>query len=100
MNGGVNQIFHKNFLTTSDADTIAANFVYCRLNNPHYTQVTMFDECTYAVDLQSLKGVKKNKAYSFMKSDILNTVSAEKLLQEHTIDTMVYFSAGSKGKEQ
>lgn len=74
MNGGGNQTFHKDYLTTGGAGFTGANIVPCWLNSNLYTQVTELDAFTYEENLQNLENLKENKVYSFVHDNIIDSL--------------------------
>lgn len=85
----------KNLLVTGGAGFIGANFVHYWLREYPGSQVTVLDALTYAGNLQNLRSIQENKAYSFVHGDILDTTLVEKLLHDGSIDTIVHFAAES-----
>jgi len=85
----------RNLLVTGGAGFIGANFVHYWLREHPGSQVTVLDALTYAGNLQNLRSIQENKAYSFVHGDILDTALVEKLLHAGSIDTIVHFAAES-----
>lgn len=85
----------KHLLVTGGAGFIGSNFVHYWLQKYPDSQVTVLDALTYAGNLQNLRNIQNNKAYSFVHGDILDAALVEKLLHDASIDTLVHFAAES-----
>ena len=55
----------------------------------------VLDALTYAGNLGNLSPVKDHPGFIFQKGDIRDEMLVEKLVQEHTLDTIIHFAAES-----
>ncbi|WP_068546665.1 dTDP-glucose 4,6-dehydratase [Thalassotalea crassostreae] len=85
----------KKLLVTGGAGFIGANFVHYWLANYPNDKVVVLDALTYAGNIANLKPVESNDNLAFVKGDICDQELVEKLLVEHSIDTLVHFAAES-----
>ncbi|MEE1672808.1 dTDP-glucose 4,6-dehydratase [Agarivorans aestuarii] len=85
----------KNLLVTGGAGFIGVNFVHYWLANNPQDKVVVLDALTYAGNKASLEPVQENDNFTFVKGDICDTDLVEKLLSDHSIDTLVHFAAES-----
>jgi len=85
----------KNILVTGGAGFIGSNFVhYLQMNAPD-TNIINLDALTYAGRLENLQDLPHPEKHTFMRGDIRDAELVEKLLREHSIDTIVHFAAES-----
>ena len=85
----------KKILVTGGAGFIGSNFVREMLNlHPDY-QIINLDLLTYAGNLANLKTIENNPHYTFIKGDIRNRETVEKIFQVYSIDTVINFAAES-----
>ena len=85
----------KNILVTGGAGFIGSNFIrYLLQQHPTYRAVN-FDLLTYAGNLENLAGVDLSPRYFFVKADICDKESVDKVFREHAIDAVVHFAAES-----
>jgi dTDP-glucose 4,6-dehydratase len=82
-------------LVTGGAGFIGANFVHYWANQYPQDRIVVLDALTYAGNLASLQPVANHEQYRFVKGDIGDRKSAEALLREEAIDTIVHFAAES-----
>lgn len=83
----------RNFLITGGAGFIGANFVHYLLKKyPDYC-VVVYDKLTYAGNLHNLADVSDDPRYTFVRGDICDAVTVERVIQDHEIDTIVNFAA-------
>jgi len=83
----------KNLLITGGAGFIGANFVhYLLATHPDYN-VVVYDKLTYAGNLNNLAAVSDNPRYTFIRGDICDAATVERVIQEQKIDTIVNFAA-------
>jgi len=85
----------RNLLVTGGAGFIGANYVLYWLENNPQDNVVVLDKLTYAGNRESLASVEDNPNYTFVHGDICDTALVEKLLKEHSINTLVHFAAES-----
>ncbi|MGL4764490.1 MAG: dTDP-glucose 4,6-dehydratase [Aeromonas sp.] len=82
-------------LVTGGAGFIGATFVhYWLAEHPQDTMVVL-DALTYAGNKANLDPVADNANFHFVHGNICDTDLVEKLLTEHSIDTLVHFAAES-----
>ena len=62
--------------------------------HPAY-RVVNYDLLTYAGNLENLEGVDVSPRYAFVKGDICDTESLEKVFRKHAVDAVVHFAAES-----
>jgi dTDP-glucose 4,6-dehydratase len=85
----------KNILVTGGAGFIGSNFIrYLLQQHPTYRAVN-FDLLTYAGNLENLAGVDVSPRYFFVRADICDKESVDKVFREHAIDAVVHFAAES-----
>ncbi len=85
----------KNILITGGAGFIGANFVhYLLAKYPHY-RVVVYDKLTYAGNLNNLLDVHDDPRYKFVRGDIADKHTLERVIRDHSIDTLVNFAAES-----
>ena len=83
----------KNFLVTGGAGFIGANFVHHLLEKyPDYS-VVVYDKLTYAGNLNNLVDVSDDPRYMFIRGDICDGATVERVIQDNDIDTIVNFAA-------
>ncbi|MGA9408623.1 MAG: dTDP-glucose 4,6-dehydratase [Bacteroidota bacterium] len=85
----------KTILVTGGAGFIGSNFVrYLLEQHPAY-RVVNYDLLTYAGNLENLEGVDVSPRYAFVKGDICDTESLQKVFRKHAVDAVVHFAAES-----
>ncbi|MBT1177872.1 dTDP-glucose 4,6-dehydratase [Bifidobacterium callimiconis] len=84
----------RNLLVTGGAGFIGANFVHWVVANHPNVHMTVLDALTYAGNRASLNGVDPDRL-TFVRGDICDRALVERLLHEHSIDTIVHFAAES-----
>lgn len=82
-------------LVTGGAGFIGGNFVHYILEAHPGDKVTCFDALTYAGNLETLKPVLNNPNFRFVKGDITDCETVDKLLAEERPDVVVNFAAES-----
>ncbi len=80
-------------LVTGGAGFIGSNFILYWLAKYPDDEILNIDNLTYAGNLQNLKKIEKNPAYSFIKGDICSPDAVAKAM--NGIDTVVHFAAES-----
>lgn len=85
----------KTLLVTGGAGFIGANFVHYWLAQYPQDKVIVIDALTYAGNRANLATVDGNPQFSFVQGDICDTDLIEKLLREHSVNTLVHFAAES-----
>jgi dTDP-glucose 4,6-dehydratase len=81
-------------VVTGGAGFIGSNFVLQWLAEQQ-THVTVFDNLTYAGNLENLTSVEKDKRYHFVLGDIVDGGSMRQLLDEQRPGAVVHFAAES-----
>lgn len=85
-----------NILVTGGAGFIGSAFLRHLLKQPDFQgKAVVLDKLTYAGNLETLEETLKDPRISFVKGDICDRALVEKLLKEHTIDTIIHFAAES-----
>lgn len=82
-------------LVTGGAGFIGANYVEHLLATDETVRVTNLDALTYAGSKDNLVNVLGNPRHRFVEGDITDARLVNKLLAEHSIDTIVHFAAES-----
>jgi len=84
----------KNILVTGGAGFIGSNFIKFMMDNHKYRIINL-DLLTYAGNLENLGDIKDNGRYTFIKGDIRDFETVDKLFLEYDINTVVHFAAES-----
>jgi dTDP-glucose 4,6-dehydratase len=82
-------------LVTGGCGFIGANFVHLLLDAYPDWRVINLDKLTYAGNLENLRGFAENERYHFIKGDICDRPTVERIFREKGIDTVVHFAAES-----
>lgn len=86
----------KKVLVTGGAGFIGSNFIYYLLNQESgLEQLVNLDLLTYAGNLENLKDIDQDPRYCFVRGDIRDKETVEKLFAEYEFDTVVHFAAES-----
>ena len=80
-------------LVTGGCGFIGSNFIRYMLNKYPDYQIVNLDKLTYAGNPSNLKDLEKNPNYCFVKGDICDTVTVNKIMR--TVDQVVHFAAES-----
>lgn len=80
-------------LVTGGAGFIGANFIHYWLEKYPNDEIINIDRLTYASDLQNLTDVKTNRSYSFIRGNIADKDTVDKLAKK--VDVIVNFAAES-----
>ncbi len=83
------------FLVTGGAGFIGGNFVRYFLKNYKEDQLVNLDKLTYAGNLESLKDLKANPSYRFVKGDIEDSNFIFDLFRAEKFDVVINFAAES-----
>lgn len=78
-------------LITGGAGFIGSNFIRILLNKETDSEIINLDKLTYAGNLDNLKDIEKNNRYTFVKGDICDKETIEKLMKN--VDMVVNFAA-------
>jgi dTDP-glucose 4,6-dehydratase len=85
----------KKILVTGGAGFIGANFVHYWLSRYPDDVLVVLDALTYAGNRKSLPTDSASRKMVFVQGDITDQPLVEKLLREHSLDTIVNFAAES-----
>jgi len=85
----------RRILVTGGAAFIGANFVRMVLAEHPDCLVVNLDKLTYAGNLENLAGFTDHPSHVFVKGDICDAGTVEKLVADHRIDSIVNFAAES-----
>lgn len=85
----------RNILITGGAGFIGANFVRYLLMQDPLVNLINLDLLTYAGSLKNLENLPDPARYVFIKGDICDRALIDKILENHTIDTIIHFAAES-----
>lgn len=80
-----------NLLITGGAGFIGSHFVLRHVEQYPDDKIVVIDALTYAADISFLSPVMDE--ITFVEGDIVNQTSVEKILKEHSIDTIINFAA-------
>jgi dTDP-glucose 4,6-dehydratase len=80
-------------LVTGGSGFIGSNFVRYMLNEHPDDVIINLDKLTYAGNPDNLKDVENNPNYSFVRGDICDPDTVDKLMQEQQIDQVIHFAA-------
>jgi dTDP-glucose 4,6-dehydratase len=83
----------KNILITGGAGFIGSNFVHLMLEKYDDINVVVYDKLTYAGNLDNLAPVADDPRYHFQHGDICDADTVDRVMQQHSIDTIVNFAA-------
>ena len=82
-------------LVTGGAGFIGSNFIHYLLEKYEDIEVVNYDKLTYAGNLDNLRDIKDNPAYQFVKGDICDADSVNKLIKKEDINHIINFAAES-----
>jgi dTDP-glucose 4,6-dehydratase len=85
----------RNVLVTGGAGFIGSNFVRYLLQQEPQVRVVNLDALTYAGSLENLRDLPDPQRYTFAHGDICDREPVDRLLVQHTIDTIVHLAAES-----
>jgi len=85
----------KKLLVTGGAGFIGCNFVHYWKKQHPADQVVVLDALTYAGNKKNLAPVENDPDFEFVHGDINDTELVERLLRDHSLDTIVHFAAES-----
>lgn len=80
-----------NILVCGGAGFIGSNFIIYMLNKNPEVKIINYDNLTYAGNPDNLKAVENNKRYSFVKGDITDSKSLDKVMKK--VDYIINFAA-------
>ncbi len=82
-------------LVTGGAGFIGSNFILYQLKKHPEDRIICLDKLTYAGNLETLKDVKDNHNFRFIKADICNKEAVTKAFSEENPDIVINFAAES-----
>ncbi|MHC4943936.1 MAG: dTDP-glucose 4,6-dehydratase [Planctomycetota bacterium] len=82
-------------LVTGGAGFIGSNFILYYLRETKDFRIINFDFLTYAGNLENLTSVEEDPRYEFVKGDIADTKTVEKVFKDFEVDYVVNFAAES-----
>lgn len=83
----------KRILVCGGAGFIGSNFIHHILDKYPYYSVVNYDKLTYAGNLENLRNVEKNPRYKFIKGDIVDSDTVEKVMRDEKINYVINFAA-------
>ena len=85
----------KTYLVTGGAGFIGSNYIHYMFKKYKDIKIVNLDKLTYAGNPENLKEFENNENYVFIKEDICNVETVNKIFQEYDIDRVVHFAAES-----
>jgi len=85
----------RRLLVTGGAGFIGSNFVHYVLRVGGDVAVVNLDALTYAGNLANLADVESDPRHRFVKGDIRDAATVERVMREHAIDAVVHLAAES-----
>ena len=85
----------RNILVTGGAGFIGCNFVRHLLRTDATVRIINLDVMTYAGSPKNLENLPDASRHTLVKGDICDRALVDRLLREHSIDTIVHFAAES-----
>lgn len=86
----------RTYLVTGGAGFIGSNYIHYMLKTyGENIKVINVDKLTYAGNLENLSEVENLPNYQFVRADICDRDSIEKIFAENEIDRVVHFAAES-----
>jgi len=85
----------KTILITGGAGFIGSHVVRRFVNNYPEYNILNLDALTYAGNLENLTDIEKSSNYRFIKGDITDEVTVEKIFTDYSIDGVVHLAAES-----
>jgi len=83
----------QNILVTGGAGFIGSNFVHYLLGTEPGVKIVNLDALTYAASLENLKDLPDTERHIFIEGSILDRELLDRLIREHSIDTIIHFAA-------
>lgn len=86
----------RTYLVTGGAGFIGSNYIRYMLNKYNENiRIINLDVLTYAGNLQNLKEIEKSAGYIFIKGDICDRDTVDRIFEQYEIDGVVHFAAES-----
>ena len=86
----------RTYLVTGGAGFIGSNYIHYMFEKyENDIKIINVDKLTYAGNLENLKDVEERDNYRFIKGDICDTKTIQKIFAEEDIDRVVHFAAES-----
>ena len=86
----------RTYLVTGGAGFIGSNYIHYMFRKyGDSIRIINVDALTYAGNLENLKDVESQENYTFIRADIRDRESIEKIFEENDIDRVVHFAAES-----
>lgn len=86
----------KTYLVTGGAGFIGSNYIHYMFRKYGDTiKIINVDKLTYAGNLENLKSIENLNNYKFIKADICDTETINRIFEENDIDRVVHFAAES-----
>jgi len=85
----------RNLMVTGGAGFIGSNFTRYMLERYNDCRIVVFDNLTYAGNLDNLKDVAERfgDRYAFVRGDICDAAAVRETIRAHRVDTVVNFAA-------
>lgn len=85
----------RNILITGGAGFIGSHVVRLFVNKYPDYRIVCLDKLTYAGNLENLRDVEEKPNYTFVKTDICDRETVEKIFADHAIDGVIHLAAES-----
>lgn len=86
----------RTYLVTGGAGFIGSNYIHYMFKKyGDSIQIINVDKLTYAGNLENLKDIEKKDNYVFVKADICDAESINKIFNNYDVDRVVHFAAES-----
>lgn len=82
-------------LVTGAAGFIGSNFVFYMLDKHPEDEIVAYDALTYAGNLETLASVMSHDKFKFIKGDVADRETVDKMFEEEGFDVVVNFAAES-----